>query len=294
MFIATLIAADGLNAGQISEGRDRLDAAGCASIAADWIDAGVAADILFGTSSEAARTALEGVFSGVDIAVQSAITRPKSLLIADMDSTMITVECIDELADYAGIKPQIAEITERAMRGELDFAKALAARVALLKGLDENVIERCLAERVKIMPGAVALVRTMRARGARTILVSGGFTRFADPVAARIGFERAIANRLAIADGKLEGTVHQPIVDSATKEHTLSDAINSLPVPREATLAVGDGANDLAMIQRAGLGVAFHAKPVVAAAADVRIDHNDLTALLYAQGIARRDWVLDD
>ncbi len=267
--------------------------AGCAPAAQDWIDQSVAADLIFGTAPDAARTALEGMLPGVDIAVQAMITRPKSLLIADMDSTMITVECIDELADYAGIKPQIAAITEAAMRGELDFAAALDARVALLKGLDESVIQRCLDERVKITPGAVALVRTMRARGAATILISGGFTRFADPVADRIGFDRAIANRLEITDHKLTGTVARPIVDSSTKENTLRDAIASLPVPREATLAVGDGANDLAMIRYAGLGVAYHAKPVVAAAADVRIDHNDLSALLYAQGIPRREWVVD-
>ncbi|MGL4312385.1 MAG: HAD-IB family phosphatase, partial [Sphingomonas sp.] len=189
MFIATLIAANGLAAGQISEAMDRLAAAGCAPSAHGWLDDNHAADLLFGLGPDQARAALEGAFAGVDVVVQSAITRPKSLLIADMDSTMITVECIDELADYAGIRPQIAEITDRAMRGELDFAEALDARVALLKGLDESVIERCLAERVRIMPGAIPLVRTMRARGAQTILVSGGFTRFAEPVARQIGFD---------------------------------------------------------------------------------------------------------
>jgi len=208
-----------------------------------------------------------------------------------MDSTMITVECIDELADYAGIKPQIAAVTEAAMRGELDFESALDARVALLKGLDEGVIARCLAERVTIMPGAVSLIRTMKARGATTILVSGGFTRFAEPVAEIIGFDRAIANRLEIADGSLSGLVTKPIVGSDTKERTLLEATAELGLPPEATLAVGDGANDLAMIKRAGLGVAYHAKPIVAAAAAARIDHNDLTALLYAQGVARKDWV---
>ncbi len=256
-----------------------------------WIDEGIAADIMFGQFPDLARLALEGVYAGVDIVVQGALTRPKALLIADMDSTMITVECIDELADYAGIKPQIAEITERAMRGDLDFSAALDARVALLAGLDEDVIERCLRDRVTIMPGAVPLIRTMRARGAMTILVSGGFTRFADPVARTIGFDKAIANRLGIADGKLDGSVARPIVDSATKETTLIKAMAAGGMAPEATMAVGDGANDLAMIRRAGLGFAYHAKPIVAAAAAVRIDHNDLTALLYAQGIARKDWV---
>ncbi|MEO7168896.1 MAG: phosphoserine phosphatase SerB, partial [Sphingomonas sp.] len=249
------------------------------------------ADILFGLSPDAARKALEGVLDGVDVVVQAAQGREKKLLVADMDSTMITIECIDELADYAGIKPQIAAVTEAAMRGELDFESALDARVALLKGLDEGVIAQCLAERVTIMPGAVALIRTMKARGATTILVSGGFTRFAEPVAETIGFDRAIANRLEIADGALSGLVAKPIVGSDTKERTLLEAAADLGLPPEATLAVGDGANDLAMIRRAGLGVAYHAKPIVAAAAAARIDHNDLTALLYAQGISRKDWV---
>lgn len=291
MFIATLIAADGLNAGQISEALDRLTDAKCVPVCSGWIDEGHAADLMFGQSPDVARQALEGAFAAVDIVVQAALTRPKALLVADMDSTMITVECIDELADYAGIKPQIAAITERAMRGELDFAEALDARVALLAGLDESIIERCLADRVKIMPGAIPLIRTMRAQGATTILVSGGFTRFAEPVARIIGFDRAIANQLGIANGRLDGTVARPIVDSATKEATLLDARQAQSIGLEATMAVGDGANDLAMIRRAGLGVAYHAKPVVAAAAAARIDHNDLTALLYAQGIPRRDWI---
>jgi len=290
LFIATLIAASGLNAGQISEARDRLAEARCAPVGWGWIETGVAADIGFGLAPDRARAQLEGAFPGVDVAVQPMLTRCKRLIVADMDSTMITVECIDELADYAGIKPQIAAVTEAAMRGELDFAEALDARVALLGGLDESVIERCLAERVEIMAGAVALVRTMRARGGHSILISGGFTRFAEPVAAQIGFDRVIANRLGIADGKLDGSVARPIVDATTKEATITAAIAEFNLPREATLAVGDGANDLGMIRRAGLGVAFHAKPVVAAAADARIDYNDLSALLYVQGIPRRDW----
>ena len=290
MFIATLIAAGNLSGGDISAARDRLDQAGCLPAAHVWLDEGFAADIMFGLDLQAARTALEGAFPGVDVVVQIAEGRAKQLLVADMDSTMITVECIDELADYAGIKPQIAAVTEAAMRGELDFESALDARVALLKGLDEGVIATCLAERVKIMPGAVSLVRTMKARGAKAILVSGGFTRFAEPVAEMIGCDRAIANRLEIADGALSGLVTKPIVGSDTKERTLAEAADALYLPPEATLAVGDGANDLAMIRRAGLGVAYHAKPVVAAAAAARIDHNDLTALLYSQGIPRGSW----
>ncbi|QBM75674.1 phosphoserine phosphatase SerB [Sphingomonas sp. AAP5] len=291
MFIATLIASETLSAGDLSAAIDRIAAVGCAPATSAWIEPEKAVDILFGVSPDAARKALEGVFEGVDVVVQSVEGREKKLLVADMDSTMITVECIDELADYAGIKPQIAAITEAAMRGELDFEGALDARVALLKGLDEAVIERCLAERVTIMPGAVALVRTMRARGATAILVSGGFTRFAEPVAERIGFHRAIANRLELGDGVLTGTVAKPVVGSDTKLQTLLAARAELGLLPEQTLAVGDGANDLAMVQEAGLGVAYHAKPIVAAAAAARIDHGDLSALLYAQGIARDDWV---
>jgi phosphoserine phosphatase len=291
VFIATLIASETLSAGDLSAAIDRIAAVGCAPATSAWIEPEKAVDILFGVSPDAARKALEGVFAGVDVVVQQAEGREKKLLVADMDSTMITVECIDELADYAGIKPQIAAITEAAMRGELDFEGALDARVALLKGLDEAVIERCLAERVTLMPGAVALVQTMRARGATAILVSGGFTRFADPVAERIGFHRAIANRLELGAGVLTGTVAKPIVGSDTKLQTLLAARAELGLLPEQTLAVGDGANDLAMVQAAGLGVAYHAKPIVAAAAAARIDHGDLSALLYAQGIARDDWV---
>jgi phosphoserine phosphatase len=291
MFIATLIAAESIAERDISAAADRLDTAGCLVEGWAWIDEGRAADIRFADDPAAARDALERLFARTDIAVQPAAAREKALLIADMDSTMITVECIDELADYAGIKPQIAEVTERAMRGELDFASALDARVALLAGLGEDAIERCLAERVKLMPGAKALVATMRARGATTILVSGGFTRFAEPVGTDIGFHRMIANRLLIEDGKLTGLVAKPIVDATTKEVTLLAAIDELGIDPAATLAVGDGANDLPMIRRAGLGVAYHAKPIVAAEAGVRIDHNDLTALLYIQGIPRSEWV---
>ena len=222
--------------------------------------------------------------------VQPTAARRKALIVADMDSTMITVECIDELADYAGIKAEVAAVTEAAMRGELDFEGALDARVALLAGLSESVVAQCLAERVRIMPGAKALVRTMRANGAEAVLVSGGFTRFAEPVAAEIGFTRAIANVLLIEDGRLNGKVAKPIVGSATKAETLLAAIDRRGIDPALSLAVGDGANDLAMIQRAGLGVAYHAKPIVAAAAGARIDHGDLSALLYAQGYKRADW----
>jgi phosphoserine phosphatase len=289
MFIATLIA-EGLRAGDLSSAADRIAALGCVPGAWRWIDEGQAADLDFAHHPDAARAALEGAVAG-DMVVQPAAGREKKLLIADMDSTMITVECIDELADYAGIKAQIAEVTERAMRGELDFAAALDARVALLAGLEESAIDRCLAERVRLSPGAEVLVRTMRSRGALTVLVSGGFTRFAEPVGAAIGFERVIANRLVIENGALTGAVEKPIVDSATKEATLRAAAAERGLALAETMAVGDGANDLPMIRAAGLGVAYRAKPIVAAAADVRVDRGDLTALLYAQGIRRGEWV---
>ena len=203
---------------------------------------------------------------------------------------MITVECIDELADYAGLKAQVAVVTDRAMRGELAFEEALRARVALLAGLDEATIDRCRAERVRATPGACALVRTMRRDGALTVLVSGGFTRFAEPVGAEIGFERVVANRLLGEGGRLRGTIAEPIVGTAAKRIALLDAAAERGLSADDALAIGDGANDIAMIEAAGLGVAFHAKPAAAAAADACIEHCDLTALLFAQGYARSQW----
>ncbi len=235
---------------------------------------------------------LEGAFARTDVIVQPRDDRAKRLLVADMDSTMITVECIDELADYAGIKAEVAVVTEAAMRGELDFAGALDARVALLASLPETAIEQCLHERVRIMPGAETLVRTMRARGGRCVLVSGGFTRFAEPVGARIGFDRVVANVLEIENGRLTGKVVKPIIGADAKLATLRAEAAALGIGLERTLAVGDGANDLPMVQAAGLGVAYHAKPIVAAAAGARIEHGDLTALLWAQGIPRSEWVM--
>jgi phosphoserine phosphatase len=280
MFIATLIAADGLTRGDISAALDAVRAAGWA-----WIDEGKAADLRLPEGAKGALPALEGLIPGTDVIVQRGAERRRGLLVADMDSTMIGQECIDELADYAGLKAEIAEITERAMQGELDFEAALEARVALLRGLDAGAIERCLAERVTITPGARALVRTMKREGARTLLVSGGFDRFADGVAEAIGFDSAVSNRLGIAKGRLDGTVARPIVGAAAKRAALVEA-----GPLAESLAVGDGANDIPMIEAAGLGVAYHAKPALAAVADARIAHNDLTALLYAQGYPRAAW----
>ena len=290
MFVATLVASGALSQDDIAEAAGRLATVGCAPVDSKWLDEGKAADIFFGLDPIAARAALTGVGERADVIVQPAEGREKKLLIADMDSTMITVECIDELADYAGIKAQIAEITERAMRGELDFAGALHERVALLKGLADAAIDQCRTERVKIMPGAKALVRTMKQRGARTLLVSGGFTRFTGPVAEEIGFDDAVANVLEIANGALLGTVTLPIVDAARKRMELEAAIND-GIDRPLTLAVGDGANDIPMIQGAGLGVAYHAKPRTREAAAAEIVHGDLSVLLYAQGIASAEWV---
>jgi phosphoserine phosphatase len=291
VFIATVIAKGGLEGGDISATADKIRAAGAIPGEARWIEPGEAFDVEFTGDAAAVRMALEAATGASDVIVQPAAGRAKRLLISDMDSTMITVECIDELADYAGIKAEVAAVTERAMRGELDFEAALDSRVALLRDLDEAVIERCHVERVRIMPGAKALVRTMKAHGARTLLVSGGFTLFADRVAAEIGFDRALANTLDVADGRLAGTVARPIVGAAAKRAALIAEAAAMGIGLEAALAVGDGANDIAMIETAGLGVAYHAKPRTAAAADARIATGDLSALLYAQGYPRAGWV---
>ncbi|MGE0179050.1 MAG: phosphoserine phosphatase SerB [Sphingomonas sp.] len=287
MFIATLIAADRLTHGDISAAEDALGGAGGRA----WIEQGSACDLLLGPDPVAARALLEGLVSGIDIVVQPRATRRKRLLVADMDSTMIDQECIDELADYFGRKAEVAAVTEAAMRGEIDFAEALDARVALLRGLEDSAIDRCREERVTLMPGARTLVRTMAANGAHTLLVSGGFTRFAGPVAADVGFAEMRANVLGIENGALTGLVAKPIVDADVKRQALIDAAGARSIPLAETMAVGDGANDIPMIRVAGLGIAYRAKPPLAAAADARIEANDLTALLYAQGYARADWI---
>ncbi len=293
MDIATLIAADRLSDGDVSAARDALSQAGLTPAAPAWVEPGVACDLGFDGSPQAARSVLEGLLPGVDVIVQWAGARAKRLLIADMDSTMISIECIDELADYAGLKDHVATVTERAMRGEIAFEPALRERVALLEGLDADVIERCYAERVRVTPGANALVRTMRREGAYCLLVSGGFTAIADRVANAIGFDRAIANDLGIADGKLSGMVNGDIVGAATKRTALIEAAVERGLDRRDVLAIGDGANDIPMIELAGLGVAYRAKPKVAVAAGARLDHCDLSALLYAQGYPRSAWEAD-
>jgi phosphoserine phosphatase len=293
-FVATLIAADRATGGAISEAGDRLRGAGCIPAAFHWLEVGKAADIAFEGDISEARAALAPLVDAFDIVVQPVADRRKLLLVSDMDSTMITVECIDELADYAGIKPQIAAITERAMAGELDFAAALKERVALLAGLDRSVIDTCLNERVYPMAGAKTVVRTMAGWGAHTVLVSGGFTEFTRPVAAMVGLAEVHANVLEIEDGKLTGRLVGDIVDAAAKRSVLISAAADKGLKIRQCLAVGDGANDLPMIAEAvgggGLGAGYHPRPQLAAAANFAIRHNDLTALLYAQGIKRNDW----
>ncbi len=291
MFIATLIAKDSLMERDIQAARASLSASGARIIRQSDVIDDRALDFFFAGDPLAARQHLEASAGQVDIAVQPETNRLKKLLISDMDSTMITIECIDELADYAGIKPQIAAITERAMLGELDFEEALRGRVALLRGLDTAAIQQCLDERVKIMPGAEILVRTMAHSGASTILVSGGFTKFAKPVAQAIGFESFHANILGEDGGSLTGALDGPIVDSTRKDELLQSGARTANLSLDLCMAVGDGANDIPMLKRAGLGIAYHAKPKAAQAADVAIKYNDLTALLYIQGIPADQWI---
>jgi phosphoserine phosphatase len=262
---------------------------------AEWLFDEVAVDIPFDGSEDIAaienrlRQARGGL--PIDIVVQPRGFRRKKLLLADMDSTMIGQECIDELADFAGLKTHVAEITERAMRGEIEFEPALRERVALLKGMPASVVDEVLRQRIRPTPGGRELVATMRAHGAYTCLISGGFTLFTNAVAAMIGFQENRANELIVEDGKLTGEVREPILGRATKLATLIELTESFDLDDIDTLAVGDGANDLSMIEHAGLGIAYHAKPAVAAAAGARIDYGDLTALLYAQGYRREEFV---
>jgi len=230
----------------------------------------------------------------LDINLVATDKRRKKLLLADMDSTIINVECLDELADMAGLKPQIAAITERAMRGELEFEAALKERVGMLKGLKLEALERTYAERVRLNSGARSLLATMRAHGAHTMLVSGGFGYFTRRVAEAAGFHAERGNTLLDDGTHLTGEVSTPILGREAKLHALEEAVATLKIDFAESLAVGDGANDLAMIQRAGLGVAYHAKPVVAAAAGAAIQHNDLTALLYLQGYSDSEIIRTD
>ena len=291
--VATLIAPDGaLSASVVDNARLMLPEAR----APQWLAQSTAADIPFSETqpgslrdiAEAVRAELGAM---IDMVVQPGEYRRKKLFLADMDSTMIGQECIDELADYAGLKPQIAAITERAMRGEIEFEPALRQRVAALKGLAVGVINEVLAKRIRMTPGGRTLIATMRANGAYTCLVSGGFTQFVDYVAKQIGFDETRSNRLLVERDQLTGTVAEPIFGRDSKRATLHEMRQRLRLKPEETLVAGDGANDLDMIIEAGLGVAYHAKPKVAAAAPARIDHCDLTALLYVQGYRREEFV---
>ncbi|TAK49014.1 MAG: phosphoserine phosphatase SerB [Xanthobacteraceae bacterium] len=295
-FVATLIASPvgpRLDAAALTRAGVAIGAAGAPA----WLQAGVAADIPFAghvlddkrAIAARAQAALGDIHA--DVVVQPVRTRRKKLLLADMDSTIIGQECIDELADYAGLKDHVAAITERAMRGEIEFAPALRERVALLEGLPIEVADEVLASRITLNPGAATLVRTMRRHGAYTCLVSGGFTLFTHAVARMAGFDEDRANTLIIEDGRFAGRVREPILGREAKLETLTALRAARGLAHADTLVIGDGANDLGMIEDAGLGVAYHAKPAVAAAAAARIDHGDLTALLFAQGYRRDEFV---
>jgi phosphoserine phosphatase len=292
--VATLIAgsAGGLGRATLERARAVLTDAD----AVQWLGDGTAADIPFSatadTDQRAAMAAVKtAVAAPIDVVVQPAAGRRKRLFLADMDSTIIEQECIDELAAYVGLKDHVAAITERAMRGEIAFEPALRERVALLKGLPVTVVDEVLAQRITLTPGARTLLATLRAHGAWTCLVSGGFTLFTQRIAALAGFDETHANTLTVDGDKLAGAVAEPIFGRDSKRATLETLRTARGLAPADTMAIGDGANDIAMIAEAGLGVAFHAKPKVAEAAPARIDHGDLTALLYVQGYRRDEFV---
>jgi phosphoserine phosphatase len=285
-----LTASEGVGDGAGEAGRAALQAAGfCAALPRRL--AGSAVEIGFVGALPEGFDPRETFGGTVDANVVPAEGRRKRLLIADMDSTIIGVECIDEIADFAGVKDEVAAVTEKAMRGEIEFEAALEARVRLLEGLPEAVLERVFKERVRLNPGAALLVRTMRALGVMTALVSGGFTYFTERVAAQAGFEENRANRLESEGGVLTGRVVPPILGRAAKREALEELTARLGVGAQAAVAVGDGANDLDMVRAAGLGVAYRAKAALAEAADARLDRSDLTAILALQGIEEAEWI---
>ncbi|MCM2472057.1 phosphoserine phosphatase SerB [Rhizobium sp. CG5] len=261
-----------------------------------WLADGIACDIALrdGTDLGKAEASLRALIAGlpIDLAIQDAETRRKSFLIADMDSTMIGQECIDELAAEVGLKDRVSEITARAMNGEIAFEPALRERVALLKGLPISVVDEVIAKRITLTPGGPELIATMKAKGHYTALVSGGFTVFTSRIAERLGFDENRANILEEQDGILTGTVAEPILGKQAKVDALLEITARLGINAADVIAVGDGANDLGMLELAGSGVALHAKPSVAAQAKIRIDHGDLTSLLYLQGYRKTDFVV--
>lgn len=261
----------------------------------DWLAQGIACDVHLPRETEPARAeaVLRAALAGlpVDVAVQPTEGRRKKMLIADMDSTMIEQECIDELADEIGLKEHVAAITRRAMNGEIAFEPALRERVALLAGLELAVVERVIAGRTTLAPGGRELLATMKAAGAHTALVSGGFDVFTGPIAAMLGFHEHQANRLVVTEGRLAGIVAEPILGRQAKADALINIAARLMLDLSETMAVGDGANDLDMLKLAGAGVALHAKPAVATEAGIRIDHGDLTSLLYLQGYRQEEFV---
>jgi phosphoserine phosphatase len=261
--------------------------------APDWLNEGYAFDILLGADAETARAHARDAAQGMmaDINIVPRANRRKKLLAADMESTIIACECVDALAAIAGVGREVAAITERAMKGEIEFAGALRERVALLKNLPLSALQRVYDGHVRLNPGAKALVATMRAHGAATLLVSGGFTWFTERVAREAGFAMQSANVLLDDGEKLLGTVKEPILGREAKLQALESAAAARGIPLSETLAVGDGANDLEMVRRAGLGVAWHAKPILANGAAARVDHADLTALLYLQGYRKTEIV---
>jgi len=290
MFVVTLLvnpAAGGLDRATVESLRDAWGGG-----RADWLNPGIAAEFpvpVMPSNRWEVWQGLQGI--GVDMAVQPVEGRRKHMLLADMDSTMIGQECIDELADLAGVGAHVAAITARAMNGELDFEAALTERVGLLAGLPETVIAQVLAERITYTPGGKTLIATMHTHGGHAALVSGGFTAFTAAVAAYLGFDEHRANTLLAMDGRLTGQVAQPILGRQAKVDALDQITARLGITPADVMAVGDGANDLGMLHRAGAGVALHAKPSVAAQCDLRVNHGDLTALLYLQGYAVADFV---